>query len=343
MRKFIWIVPILGIVIVISLSLPFHTEAEKKASAEEGRPVGMAVEFNNHAACAFIAREKGWFEEEKHRISAYQSYITGMSLASALARGDIQVAYICLVPAINAYANAMVPIKIVAGTHKYGYGLVVNPDKIKTVKELEKPGIRIGCVRDGGTVDVLLHKTIDNYALDAGEILHRVQRMSPPKQVLAIKMKQLDAAFLPEHWATMAEDFGFSMLLTARDVWPEMQGSVLAVKEELIRDDPEIVRGLMKATQRGTDWANERPNEAATIMARQMSITGKQVFPLKAENVAVRLDITPQVFLRSMTRMDYTTAINAIAVQQAIDYLYHLGYIKKAFNAEHILDLRFLK
>jgi NitT/TauT family transport system substrate-binding protein len=343
MRRFIRILTISGIVGVISLSLPYNLWAEEKALAKKGRAIGMAVEFNNHAACAFIAKEKGWFEEDKHRISAYQSYVTGMALASALARGDIQVAYICLVPAINAYANAMVPIKIVAGTHKYGYGLVVNPDKIKTVKELEKPGIRIGCVREGGTVDVLLHKVIDKYGLDAGRILHRVQRMSPPKQALAIKMNQLDAAFLPEHWATMAEDFGFSMLLTARDVWPEMQGSVLAIKEELIRDNPEIARGLIKATQRATDWANERPDEAAAIMARQMSVTGKQIDPLKTANVAARFEITPQVFLRSMARMDYTTAISTIEVQQTIDYLYHLGYIKKAFSAKHILDLRFLK
>jgi len=26
-------------------------------------PIGMAVEFNNHAACAYIAHDKGWFEE----------------------------------------------------------------------------------------------------------------------------------------------------------------------------------------------------------------------------------------------------------------------------------------
>ncbi len=44
--------------------------------------------------------------------------MTGMALASAMARGDIEVAYICLVPAINVYANAEVPLKIVAGTLK---------------------------------------------------------------------------------------------------------------------------------------------------------------------------------------------------------------------------------
>jgi len=319
------------------------SEGREKARHTTGKEIGMAVEFMDHAACAYAARDKGWFAEEGLILSAYESYVTGMALAAALARGDIQVAYICLVPAINAYANAKVPLKIIAGTHRYGYGLVVNPKKIKLIQDLEKPGIRIGCVREGGSVDVLLHRVIDMYHLDEGMILRRVKRMNPPKQILAIKMGQLDAAFLPEHWATMAEDFGFNMLLTGKDVWPEMQGSVLAVKEELIRDDPEIARGLVKVTQKATDWVNERPIDAATIMARQMSVTGEQIFPFKAAKVAARLEISPQVLLRSMARLDYTTSINPSSVQEVIDYIHHLGYIKKAFRAQHILDLRFLK
>jgi hypothetical protein len=40
----------------------------------------------------------------------------------------------CLFPAINAYAH--VPLKIVAGTHRYGYGLVINPTKTRNVADL---------------------------------------------------------------------------------------------------------------------------------------------------------------------------------------------------------------
>jgi len=310
---------------------------------KEETPIGMAVEYMDHAACAYVARDKGWFKEEGLNLSSYESYVTGMALASALARGDIQVAYICLVPAINAYANAGVPIKVVAGTHKYGYGLVVNPKKIRSVKDLEKPGIRIGCVREGGSADVLLHKTLDKYNLNPGKILSKVQRMNPPKQVLAIKMGQLDAAFLPEQWATMAEDFGFKMLLTAKDLWPQMQGSVLVVKEELLREHPETVKKLVKVTQKATDWINQHPNEAADVLARQFSATGEKIFPLKAAKVATRLENSPQIFLRSMGRLEYTTTIDPDMVQQEIDHLAELGYIKSSFNAKDILDLRFLR
>ena len=311
--------------------------------SEKEIPIGMAVEFMDHAACAYISQDKGWFEEEGLNLASYESYVTGMALASALARGDIQVAYLCLVPAINVYSNAKVPIKIVAGTHKYGYGLVVNPEKIKSIKDLEGSDIRLGCVREGGAVDVLLHKTIDKYNLDEKKILNNIQRMNPPKQVLAINTGQLDAAFLPEQWATMAEESGFKMLLMSQDVWPEMQGSVLVVKDELIRDHPEVVEKLVKISQKATDWINQHPQEAAEIVARQLQEAGGNLFPVEITDIATKTEITSEVLLRSMNRLEYTTDIDPAVVQEVIDYVAQLGYIRSSFKAGDILDLSFIK
>jgi len=311
--------------------------------AQEESSIGMAVEFMDHAACAYIAQDMGWYEEEGLNLTTYESYVTGMALAAALGRDEVGVAYICLIPAINVYANAGVPIKIVAGTHKYGYGLVVNPDKIKTVYDLENPDIRIGCVREGGAVDVLMHKTIDEYGLDEDKIVDNIQRMNPPKIVLSIGTGQLDAAFLPEQWATMAEDFGFEMLLSSQDVWPDMQGSVLVVKQDLIDNHPEIVAKLVEISQRATDWANEHPEEAAEVMVRQLQLAGTDVLPEALGDSAGGPEITAEALLRSMERLDYTLGIDPEVVQETIDYLAELGYITSRFDASEILDLRYLE
>ncbi|MEA1965366.1 MAG: ABC transporter substrate-binding protein [Candidatus Aerophobetes bacterium] len=307
------------------------------------KEIKMAVEFMDHAASAYIAKNKGWFREEGLKITAYESYITGMALAAALGRGDIDVAYICLVPAINVYANAKVPIKVVAGTHKYGYGLLVNPNTVKTVRDLEKPDIRIGCVREGGAVDVILHRIIDSYHLNESKILSKVQRMNPPKQILAVKTGQLDAAFLPEHHATMAEESGFKMILKTQDIWPEMQGSVLVVKESLLKEYPQMVKALVEASQKATDWINHHPDEAAKIVANELQVVGENIFPLNLSKIIARLRINPEVIGRSMNRLEYTTDITPRVVQDTIDYIAGLGYIKKSFKAEEILDLRFLR
>jgi len=167
--------------------------------------------------------------------------------------------------------------------------------------------------------------------------------MNPPKQILAIQMGKLDAAFLPEQWATIAENFGFKMLLMSQDVWPAMQGSVLVVKEELIRDHPEVVEKLVKISQKATDWINQNSQEAAEIVAQQLQEAGGSLFPVEIADIDTKTEITPEVLLRSMNRLEYTTDIDPMVVQETIEYVAQLGYIKSSFKAEDILDLRFLE
>ena len=331
-----------SILLCLLLAILIFTSLEILAS-EKNKPIGIAVEFMDHAASAYVGRDKGWFKEEGLDITSYESYITGMSLASALARGDIQVAYICLVPAINAYANAKVPIKIVAGTHKHGYGLVVNIDKVKAIQDLERKDIRIGSVREGGAVDVLFHKTIDKYDLDKEKILSNIQRMNPAKQILSIQMGKLDAAFLPEQWATLAENFGFKMLLMSQDVWPEMQGSVIVVKEELIREHPEIVKKIVMVSEKATNWINQNKLKAAEIVTFQLQKTEKNLFPKQLLDVSDKIEISSDVLFRSMKKLEYTSNINPKIIQDTINYMTQLGYIKTIFKAGDILDLRFLE
>lgn len=307
-------------------------------------PIHMAVEFVDHAASAHIAKHKGWFEDEGLHVTAFNNYITGMALASALCKGDVNAAYICMIPAISAYANANVPLKVVCGTHTYGYGLVADPEKIKTIQDLGNPGIRIGCPREGSPVDAMMHKTIDNYELDKDKILKNVRRMAPPMILLALKSGQLDAGFCCEQFPTMCEGAGFKEILRAEDVWPGMQGSVLIVTDDLIKDHPEIVRKLVKVTQKGIQYIHEHPDEAAAISASALRGAGKEIFPLQVGEMTNKLEITPEVILRSLTKkMECTTAIDPKIIQEEINYMAELGYIKNSFKAEDILNLSFLR
>ena len=327
-------------------SLNLNAE-EKKAGPDDTcahkQTIGLAVEFTAHSACAHIAKHQGWFEKEGLRFRTYESYITGMALAAALARGSIDAAYICLIPAINAYANAGVPIKIVAGVHQYGYGLVVNPDKIKTVKDLEKPNIRIGCLQEGSPPDVLLHKMIEKYHLDQAKLLRKTRRMNSPQQFLSLKGGELDAAFFPEQYPTMAEELGFKVLLTAQDLWANMPGSVLVVRENLIRDRPEVVKKLVKLTEKATRWLNSHPESAAQITASELSMMSETIFPIEAAKTAAILEVTPRAMMISLTkRLFNTTEVFPREIQATIDYMATLGYIKQSFIAEKILDMRWL-
>ncbi|OGV56786.1 MAG: hypothetical protein A2X49_06870 [Lentisphaerae bacterium GWF2_52_8] len=303
----------------------------------------MAVEFNSHAVPAYVAIEKKIYEAEGLDLTAYKSYVTGASLAAALTRGDIDAAYICLIPAINAFANAGVPIKVVCGTHLYGYGLAANPEKVQSVKDLEKPDIQVGGLREGTSVDTLIHKTMEQFHLDKQIILSKVRRMNPPKALFAVKAGQLDAVFLPEHWLTMTERYGFSVMITARDLWPEMIGSVLVAKDTLIRDNPEIVNQLVQATKKATGWMVRHYDESAEIAARYLSFESQQAPLAEALENENELKVSRDYVARSMKNLDYLNAIDKKGVQETIDYAARLGNISQSFSADEMMDLKFLQ
>jgi NitT/TauT family transport system substrate-binding protein len=123
--------------------------------------------------------------------------------------------------------------------------------------------------------------------------------MNPLKQVVALETGRIDAAFLPEHHATVAESKGFYKLIESQDIWPDMQGSVLVVKTDLIENDLETVKKLVWVTQKATNWLNENPDPTAIILA----------------NV---LDTEPEVINKSMSRLNYTTDIDAQSVQERL-------------------------
>ena len=304
------------------------------------KSVVVAVEFNSHAACAHVARSKGWYKEAGISIQAFDSYMTGMSLASALTRGDVDAAYICLIPAICAYANARVPLQVVSGTHHYGYAVVADPARVSDPGDLEKPGIRIGCTREGSPTDVLLQKMIRVYGLDAQKVVGNLRRMNPPKQLMALGMGHLDAAVMPEQYPSMARENGFSILVRARALWPEMQGSVLIVTDQLLQEYPEIVNRLVQVTRKATGWINAHPEAAAHIVAGALGVTSDRIFPTNAVLPHGKFQVSPQTILASLTReLVCTTRVDPFQVQQTIHYLVELGYIPHGFDAGRMLSL----
>lgn len=312
------------------------------AAAEKPEKIRLAVEFVDHAACAHIAANQDWYSRAGLNVEIHDTFVTGMALGAALCRGDIDAAYVCLFPAINARANAKVPLKIVAGTHLYGYGLVVNPDRIKNIKDLEEPDLLIGCTREGSPADVLLHRLADTYGI-GDKFFGRVRRMSPPRMLLALQSERIDAAFMPEQFPTMAENSGFKQLVSAADLWPGMQGSVLVVTESFLQSRPDAVRKLVELTKSGIEFIHENPGLAAEIVSSQLNAAGKKVFPKSVSEDGQKLAISPAVIRHSLgKKLENTWQISPSAVQEAIDEAAKLGYIRQSFAAGEMLDLRFL-
>lgn len=310
---------------------------------ENKLPLRIATEFSQCTCTTCVAFEKGWYEEEGIQIVSYQSYVTGDALSSALSGGYVDVAYIGLVPAVLALSKSATPLKIVSGVYRYGYVLVVNPLKIREVKDLERNHMRIGCPREGSGEDVFLQATMETYQMDKAKVAASINRMNPHMIIDSLIKGELDGGFVPEHWASVAETKGLKVLLTCKDVVPCMSGGVLVVTEGLITGHPEAVKRLVQVTARSIEYVKSNPGDAAMINSRHLTYRMKRTN--EAEKVAQSNlgEVTPEMCLRAMKRIEFSPAIETKDVQSMIDTLYRFRYIEKPIKAEDILDLKFVK
>jgi len=282
--------------------------------AEEN--VVMAVEFNDHSAAFWVALDKGFFKEEGINITFLKTFRTGLELVAALTRGDIQVGWACLGPTIMAYSRG-IPIKIVAGAHLHGYAIVSRPE-IREVSQLN--GKVVGCPGKGSPCYLLLEMVIERYNLSDV----RLKKMPPYTMLNALLAGQIDAAAIPEHYATLAESRGLNVLVRSQDVWPNMPGSVLFVRRDLLEKNPELVLKLVKVTKRATEYINSHFNESAEIVSRHLGITFDQAY-------------------RSMLNLNYSTQIDLDQVRRYVDLMVQYGALRKRIDPRDLVDLRFLE
>lgn len=307
---------------------------------DEGAEINLniAVEYTDHAAAFYYAQGKNLFLEKGININDVKVYASGVGVASAFTKGGFDASYMCLVPAIFTYANGGVPIKVIAGTHKNGYGLVVN-NKIKELSDLEKSDIKIANGPQGTTTDFLQMLLMEKENLDSGKILAQTVRMNAAKQLMALHNNKVDAVFVPEHFASLAASFpGMKMLIKSTDIWTDMQGSVLVVTDDLLINRPDIVMKLREINKESIALMNENLLEAAGIVAQNLNINQGRIKE-ETSSPEADLEVTAQLALVSMGNMKMSPDISIQEVQAVIDKMYDLGYLLKPFDAQEIMAI----
>ncbi len=270
--------------------------------------LNFAVEMNDHAASAYVAKSKKVYEQYGIDLGSFNQYATGMELAAALSRGDINVGYICVIPAIIAYSRG-VPIKIVSLTHEYGYELVVQ-NRVENIKELN--GAEVACPGEGSAANFVMKLAEEKY-----NVKFKVLRTKPIEEITLMEKGAVKAVFIPEHYASILHSKGFKILLRSQDIFPNMPGSCVVVKDNIIKKNPALVKNLVKVTSIGTNFVNSNRDEAVKIVAGY----------LNSDENTIRY---------SMNNLVYTTKINQSEIQKEIDMLAQWGYIKE-FNAGDII------
>ncbi|MDP3940257.1 MAG: ABC transporter substrate-binding protein [Deltaproteobacteria bacterium] len=205
----------------------------------------------------------------------------GPAIIEALFAGELDMAYVGPVPAINGFVQSRGrALHIVSGSASGGSGLAVREGAgIESEKDLEGRGIAVP--QFGGTQDVALRSFLAERGFKTYE--HggsvRVLSVPNPETITLFKQGQLDAAMVPEPWLSrLILQAGARLLVDERSLWPggRYATTVIVARQGFMKDHPAVVRALLEAHVGVTDWIGANPEQAvASIRAQVASVFGK--------------------------------------------------------------------
>src|SRR6478735_5474788 len=186
------------------------------------------------------------------------------TVVSALEAKQIQATFM-IVPLAMKLREQGVPVKICYLGHRDGSEIIIA--KNSTARSLgDMKGKTIAVPSLFSNQNFVIHKLMEDYGLKNGDINFVV--LPPPDMPTSLASGAIDGYFVGEPFCAKAELDGYGRVLYyARDIWPNFISCALVVHEDLIKEQPEIVRDLVRGIAQSGAWAETHREEAAKLVA----------------------------------------------------------------------------
>ncbi len=216
-----------------------------------------------------IAVEKGFFAEQGIKIESVGSTTGGTEGVQALISGSIDFASSAWQPWINA-ANRGSKVKTVVaafGQNAQYQGqlwIVLKNSTIKSAEDLVGKKIAVNVL--GAESDYITREYLKKNGLSIDQVQLVVVPWPQHEQVLRSGQVDVVAANSPFS-DKLLEGGDTRVLFSGYDVRGKTASGAYGVREELIKQNPEAVKGFVAAIAKAYDWSEENPVEARKVVA----------------------------------------------------------------------------
>ena len=169
--------------------------------------------------------------------------------------GRIQAAYM-LAPLVMDLADRNIPVKIVSLGHRSGAVIMVRTDSgIASYRQLK--GKRVAIPSRFAVDFLFLRRMLARESMTPKDV--ELIEMPPPDMPAALYAKAIDAYCTGEPFGGAAQKAGYAKPLSlTRDEWRKYICCVLTVREELIRDNRELVQDLVNHVLGAGTWLDQQ-------------------------------------------------------------------------------------
>lgn len=218
----------------------------------------------------YLAADKGFFAEESLEFVFVREELDA-ARRDAFKAGmlDVEAGTIDLVVSKRAFDTPVVGVAVV--DLSLGGDAIVATYDIHSLSDLV--GKRVALARDnvGETfLSYLFHKA----GLSLGQIT--IVPMASDKVGQAFLDENVDAAVTWEPWVSKAAARSGAHILVSSKEAPGIIVDILTVREEIVRENPALVKKLVRGWYRAVEYCKAHPHEARRIIAPRFGLTPDQ-------------------------------------------------------------------
>lgn len=281
------------------------------------KPTAMRVAHfpNMTHAQALVMKERLTLESATDGVSVeWKTFNAGPSVIEAMFACQIDIAYIGPVPAINAYVKSQGDIRVIAGAANGGAELLVAQNSgIVDIGDLE--GKTVAIPQLGNTQHLCLLALLRKHDLapvSEGGSVDVVAVSNPDIQGL-LDRGELDAALVPEPWASLLE-MNCGAIPIPFD-GEDAATTVIIVRKDFLDKYPELVEQFLLSHREITADIGSNPDAARRDINKQIELlTGSS--------------ISPEILASAFSRIDFSDRIPTESLSEYAEICLSIGLIK---------------
>jgi NitT/TauT family transport system substrate-binding protein len=290
---------------------------------------------------ALVGIRKGFFQKELGGTEAkYTTFNAGPSEIEALNGGSIDTGWIGPSPAVNGYTKSNGKnLRIIGGSASGGVKLVVDPKKIKSLKDVK--GKKIATPQLGNTQDVAFLNWIaeQGWKVDAQSGKGDVSVVRTDNKVTpdAFKSGSIDGAWVPEPTASKLVAEGGKVLLDESSLWPDKKFVItnIIVSQKFLKEHPKAVEAVLKASVETNKWIKANPDAAKAAANQQLAVDSGKALPAKVLDPAWKsIQFTDDPLAATLDTEAQHAVKAGLLKDPQLDGIYDLTLLNKVLKAE---------
>ena len=315
-RSIVWLAALVGTLLVSGTHSHAQTGVKK---------VRVSIPAANVTYLPFYAaKDHGYYKEEGLDV---EFILMSANLAStAVLTGDID--YNGAVTGVVGAAVKGQPIKAVIFTMRSPVqGLMAKPE-IKDLQQLN--GKKIGVSSPGSTTDIATRFILKRHGYEFPRDYSIVYIATEPGRLAALDAGVLDAAFLSVPENLLARQKGFNELAFSGD-FIEFPQNGFGTSNKKIKENPEEVQRVVRATLRGLMFVSDKKNKDASldIIMKTWGVKNRAM-------ASEMYDYMVRVMLRD-------GSINMNGLQALVDQQREIAKVTEPVSATQVIDYSFVE